>query len=79
MKELIRVRVQYASRQQCCKTHKRPLPFTFFTSALPKGLRGLWKGETYYLEILSEYGNVDLVRLAHDSVVMTTVVNLRDC
>jgi len=24
MKELIRVRVQYASRQQCCKTHKRP-------------------------------------------------------
>ena len=28
MKELIRVRVQYASRQQCCKTHKRPLPFT---------------------------------------------------
>ena len=29
MKELIRVRVQYASRQQCCKTHKRPLTFTF--------------------------------------------------
>ena len=29
MKELIRVRVQYASRQQCCKTHKQPLPFTF--------------------------------------------------
>jgi len=29
MKELIQVRVQYASRQQCCKTHKRPLPFTF--------------------------------------------------
>ena len=27
MKELIRVRVQYASRQQCCKTHKRPLSF----------------------------------------------------
>ena len=27
MKELIWVRVQYASRQQCCKTHKRPLPF----------------------------------------------------
>ena len=27
MKELIRVRVQYASRQQCCKTHKWPLPF----------------------------------------------------
>ena len=26
MKELIRVRVKYASRQQCCKTHKRPLP-----------------------------------------------------
>ena len=25
MKELFRVRVQYASRQQCCKTHKRPL------------------------------------------------------
>ena len=29
MKELIRVRVQYASRQQCCKTHKRPLPLPF--------------------------------------------------
>ena len=27
MKELIRVRVQYASRQHCCKAHKRPLPF----------------------------------------------------
>ena len=27
--ELIRVRVQYASRQQCCKTHKRPLPLSF--------------------------------------------------
>ena len=26
MKELIWVRVQYASKQQCCKTHKRPLP-----------------------------------------------------
>jgi hypothetical protein len=25
MKELFRVRVQYATRQQCCKTHKRPL------------------------------------------------------
>ena len=32
MKELIRIRVQYASRQQCCKTHKRPLPFTFVFS-----------------------------------------------
>ena len=30
MKELIRLRVQYTSRQQCSKTHKRPLPF-FFT------------------------------------------------
>ena len=29
MKELIRVRVQYASRQQCCETHKRPLLFFF--------------------------------------------------
>ena len=29
MKELIRVRLQYASRQQCCKTTKWPLPFTF--------------------------------------------------
>ena len=26
MKELIWVRVQYASRQQCCKTHRWPLP-----------------------------------------------------
>ena len=26
MKELVRVRVKYVSRQQCCKTHKRPLP-----------------------------------------------------
>ena len=31
MKELIQVRVQYASRHQWCKTHKRPLPFTFYT------------------------------------------------
>ena len=28
MNELIRVRVQYASRQQCCKTHKTA--FTFY-------------------------------------------------
>ena len=27
MKELIWVRVQYASRQQCCKTHKRPFSY----------------------------------------------------
>jgi hypothetical protein len=27
MKELVRVRVQYATRQQCCKTHKRPFTF----------------------------------------------------
>ena len=32
MKELIRVRVQYASRQQCCKTHKRPFFFTTSTN-----------------------------------------------
>ena len=32
MKELIRVRVQYASRQQCCKTHKRPLPLPLYTN-----------------------------------------------
>jgi hypothetical protein len=31
MKELVQVRVQYATRQQCCKTHKRPLPFTSTT------------------------------------------------
>ena len=30
MKELIRVRVQYASRQQCCKTYKRPLPIYLY-------------------------------------------------
>ena len=29
MQELIRVRVQYAARQQCSKTHKRPLPVPF--------------------------------------------------
>ena len=34
MKELIQVRVQYASRQQCCKTHKRPLPFAIHKSHL---------------------------------------------
>ena len=34
MKELIRVRVQYASRQQCCKTHKRPLPFFYLLTYL---------------------------------------------
>ena len=40
MKELIRVRVQYASRQQCCKTHKRPLPFFYLYRRL-KGVRCL--------------------------------------
>ena len=34
MKELIWVRAQYALRQQCCKTHKRPLPFSFFGRVL---------------------------------------------
>ena len=33
MKELIRVRVEYASRQQCCKTHKRPLPLPFYQAS----------------------------------------------
>jgi len=33
MKELIRVRVQYASRQQCCKTHKRPLPLPLYQAS----------------------------------------------
>jgi hypothetical protein len=33
MKELVRVRVQYATRQQCCKTHKRPLPYLTFCPA----------------------------------------------
>jgi len=30
MKKLIRVSVQYALRQQCCKTHKRPLIFYLY-------------------------------------------------
>jgi len=34
MKELIQVRVQYASRQQCCKTHKRPLPLPLSCSRI---------------------------------------------
>ena len=34
MKELIRVRVQYASRQQCCKTHKRPLTLNLLTTTI---------------------------------------------
>ena len=33
MKELIQVRVQYASRQQCCKTHKQPLPLPFYNDS----------------------------------------------
>ena len=47
MKELIRVRVQYALRQQCCKTHKRPLPFTFLRrNCLQKQvIEGKIKGE----------------------------------
>ena len=46
MKELIRVRVQYASRQQCCKTHKRPLP-------LPLPLKELKGDEHIYQTFLS--------------------------
>ena len=42
MKELIRVRVQYASRQQCCKTHKWPLPFYLLE------YRDLWKNPKYH-------------------------------
>jgi hypothetical protein len=34
MKELVRVRVQYATRQQCCKTHKRPLPLNLTLNLL---------------------------------------------
>ena len=32
MKELIRVRIKYASRQQCCKTQKRPLPLPYLST-----------------------------------------------
>ena len=39
MKEIIRVRVQYASRQQYCKTHKRPLPFTFIGTKSERNIK----------------------------------------
>ena len=41
MKELIRVRVQYASRQQCCKTHKQSLPLPFTSGLLYSLFQGL--------------------------------------
>ena len=40
MKELIRVRLQYALRQQCCKTHKRPLTLPL-TDALNSNFIGM--------------------------------------
>ena len=43
MKEIIRVRVQYASRQQCCKTHKRPLPFTFLAIGMAHRFQTCWQ------------------------------------
>ena len=52
MKELIRVSVQYASRQQCCKTHKRPLPF--FSLARPS-FRILWAWSGVVVKALRYY------------------------
>ena len=50
MKELIRVRVQYASRQQCCKTHKRPLPFFYVDIPLCYlAVRLVWRGLMIHL------------------------------
>ena len=46
--ELIRARVQYASRQQCCKTHKRPLPLTAFIT----------EKESVYCVVRAEYLNI---------------------
>jgi len=52
MKELIRVRVQYASREQCCKTHKRPLPLPLqYTSLKPKQETCLTSLKTFYISV----------------------------
>jgi len=50
MKELIRVRVQYALRQQCCKTHKRPLPFFTGISEQPIGPNFKGRAVEFFLE-----------------------------
>ena len=57
MKELIRVRVQYASRQQCCKTHKRPLPFYLTDKSR------LYKVNTVYF-IVDSFGGLVVIMLA---------------
>ena len=56
MKELIRVRVRYASRQQCCKTHKRPLPLPFTDIATKQATneRNVMKAKVNVIDLASD-------------------------
>jgi len=65
MKELIWVRVQYASRQQCCKTHKRPLHLP-----LDVDLRIILK------YVLNGMGCMDWINLAVYQDKRQTVLNI---
>jgi len=75
MKELIRVRVQYASRQQCCKTHKQPLPYLFTHRRLVMDVSGLHigpivKGQDVEDFLSLEYGTDMLSRNVHNQPTM---------
>jgi len=70
MKELIRVRVQYASRQQCCKTHKRPLPLPLYVNVSTYGIP-LWGSASHSnIEILQRFQNKVLRTIASVPMVL---------
>ena len=66
MKELIRVRVQYASRQQCCKTHKRPLPFFLYCTPIVHSTGKCWSEDG--LEKTETCSNAGVLLLNFDQI-----------
>ena len=77
MKELIWVRVQYASRHQCCKTHKRPLPlpYTAFYSSIRKAVEIRAPLEFYTAQI--SFTPRRKPEVMHRKAVVKTEMNLQ--
>ena len=67
MKELIRVRVKYASRHKCCKTHKRALPFYTFSHKENK-IINLQKLDNYNFHVIERLAVQSTERSAEHKV-----------
>jgi len=75
MKELIRVRVKYASRQQCCKTHKRPLHLSFIPKMVFNVRNFIKLGVLFYsFSLLGTFPKLQKVTI---SFVMSVCLSVR--